>query len=123
MSRPHHPPSLFSVELRTSQWAELVAWYRDTLGLKVLLHVDDSRYALLDAGGSRLAIMGRPNPGEPSGRWSLGFETEDLDAVKLRLGAAAGAPRTHAEGFRELVAVDPDGNHIRLFTWAPGHHA
>ena len=39
------------------------------------------------------------------------------------LGAAATSPpQANPEGFRELVAIDPDGNKIRLFSWAPGHH-
>lgn len=122
--QPHpHQPSLFSVELRTARWADLVEWYRDLLGLKVLLRVVDDQYALLDAGDTRLAIMGRAAPGEPSGRWSLGFETPDLDAAYGRLAAAATTPpRWHPEGFRELIAIDPDGNRLRLFSWAPNDH-
>lgn len=124
MSHSPHPPSLFSVELRTARWQLLVDWYRDILGLPVLVRVLDDEYALLAAGETRLAIMGRPTPGEASGRWSLGFEAVDLDAAFARLGAAAkGPPETHPEGFRELRAVDPDGNRIRLFSWPTGHHA
>ncbi|MFM7243119.1 MAG: VOC family protein [Planctomycetaceae bacterium] len=124
MSHSPQPPSLFSIELRTARWEMLVAWYRDILGLKVLLRVEDDHYALLDAGCTRLAIMGRTSPGEPSGRWSLGFETDDLDAAAHRLGTAATSPpRANPEGFRELVAMDPDGNKIRMFSWASGHHA
>ena len=94
------------------------------LGLQVvLLRVVDDQYALLDAGDTRLAIMGRAAPGEPSGRWSLGFETPDLDAAHGRLAAAAPTPpRWHPEGFRELIAIDPDGNRLRLFSWAPNDH-
>ncbi len=116
------PPSLFSVELRTARFGELVEWYRGVLGLRVLVRVVDDGYALLDAGETRLAILERPSAGEPSGRWSLGFEVEDLDAAHARLAAAAAdipLPRLHAEGFRELVVKDPDGNRIRLFSW-PG---
>jgi hypothetical protein len=51
------------------------------------------------------------------------FSIGDLDAAWHRLGAAATSPpRANPEGFRELVAIDPDGNKIRLFSWAPGHH-
>jgi len=115
-------PELFCVELRTARWAELVEWYRTVLGLKVLVRVVDDGYALLGAGDGRLALLARTDPGPASGRVSLGFETTDLDAVAGRL-AAAGAeftpPRRHAEGFRELVVRDPDGNVLRLFSWPP----
>ena len=124
MSLPLQPPSLFSVELRTARWEPLVAWYRDILGLKLLLRVVEDDYALLDAGAARLAIMGRQSPGDASGRWSLGFESADLDAVFRRLGTAAdGPPRSNPEGFRELVAFDPDGNKVRLFAWHADRHA
>ena len=118
------PPSLFSVELRTARWPDLVEWYRSVLGLRVLVRVVDDGYALLDAGDTRLAILGRDTAGEASGRWSLGFEVADLDAIHARL-AAAGAectpPKQHAEGFREVVATDPDGNRVRLFAWPAPH--
>jgi catechol 2,3-dioxygenase-like lactoylglutathione lyase family enzyme len=116
---PASRPSLYCVELRTSRWQELVAWYRDALGLRVLVRVIDDGYALLEAGDTRLAIMGRDTPGEASGRWSLGFEVPDLDHIYRGVGAAAvGPPETHAEGFRELRVIDPDGNRLRLFSWA-----
>jgi len=38
-----HRPTLFAVEIRTSRWPELVAWYREVLGLEVLLRVVDDR--------------------------------------------------------------------------------
>lgn len=120
----HHRPSLFSVELRTARWEELVEWYRTVLGLRVLVRVVDDGYALLEAGDTRLAILARPSPGEPSYRWSLGFEVVDLDEVHVRLAAVTAEvapPKIHAEGFRELVTADPDGNRIRIFSWPVGH--
>ena len=115
---PDHP-ELFCVELRTTRWAELVEWYRSVLGLRVLVRVVDDGYALFEAGDTRLALLRRATPGEASGRWSLGFEVADLNAVGRRLEAAGAtvAPTAHPEGFRELVVADPDGNKIRLFTW------
>jgi predicted enzyme related to lactoylglutathione lyase len=116
----HLHPQLFSVELRTARWADLVAWYRDVLGLRVLVRVVEDGYALFAAGDTRLAILGRPEPGEVSRRWSLGFEVADLDAIHARLveaGVDVTPPKVHAEGFREIVAADPDGNRLRLFTW------
>lgn len=116
----HGRPQLFSVEIRTSRWAELVEWYRTVIGLRVLIRVVDDGYALLSAGDTRLAIIARPEPGEPSRRWSLGFEVADLDEVSARLsgaGADVVPPSVNPEGFREMVVVDPDGNRLRLFTW------
>lgn len=116
----HDQPSLYSVELRTSRWGELVAWYREALGLRVLVRVVDDGYALLAAGDTRLALVARPEAPPANGRWSLGFEVADLDAARERLvrsGMDVAPPATHPEGFRELLVTDPDGNRIRLFAW------
>jgi predicted enzyme related to lactoylglutathione lyase len=119
-------PTLFAVEIRSARWESLVAWYRDALGLEVLLRVIDDRYALLAAGSARLAILGREDAVPPgsrwsqSSRWSLAFEVADLEAVRERLVAAGSMspePTANPEGFREFVVTDPDGNRIRLFAW------
>jgi predicted enzyme related to lactoylglutathione lyase len=120
-----HRPTLFAVEIRTSRWPELVAWYREVLGLEVLLRVVDDRYALLGAGSARLAILGRESTDPVSSRWSLGFEVVDLEVTRRALAAAGVDPPPAAanpEGFRELVITDPDGNRIRLFAWADERH-
>jgi catechol 2,3-dioxygenase-like lactoylglutathione lyase family enzyme len=120
----HQRPSLFSVELRTARWVELVEWYRNVLGLRVLVRVVDDGYALFEAGDTRLAILSREIPGDLSHRWSLGFEVIDLEAVYARLAAtdaSVASPKMHPEGFRELITADPDGNRIRLFSWPVGH--
>ena len=98
----------------------MVEWYRAVLGLRVLLRVIDDEYALIEAGDTRLAILGRPSPGEASPRWSLGFEVADLEGVRARLaasGAAIDVPGRNPEGFREIVVADPDANRLRLFAW------
>jgi predicted enzyme related to lactoylglutathione lyase len=113
-------PSLYSVELRTTRWAEMVEWYRSVLGLRVLVRVVDDGYALIEAGETRLALIARDSNGEPSGRWSLGFEVFDLEQAAGRLQSAGSRftqPRRHAEGFQEIVTSDPDGNSIRVFAW------
>lgn len=114
------PPELYCVELRTKNWRRLVGWYRHAIGLRSLLRVDDDQYALLVAGPTRLAIVGRAQSGEPTSRWSLAFEVSDLDAAEARL-AGAGTDyrprRLHPEGFLEISTSDPDGNRVRLFTW------
>ena len=81
----HHRPTLFSVELRTSRWTDMVEWYRHVLGLRVLVRVMDDGYALFEAGDTRVAILSRDSAGEASSRWSLGFEVVDLEAAHLRL--------------------------------------
>lgn len=119
------PPTLFAVEIRTARWAELVDWYRAILGLRVLLRVVDDRYALLEAGAARLAILGRDAAAAESQRWSLGFEVDDLEVTRARLaaaGVATPAAASNPEGFRELVVTDPDGNRLRLFAWSHDHH-
>jgi predicted enzyme related to lactoylglutathione lyase len=124
MPRPDRDrPTLFAVELRSTQWEGLVAWYRDALGLEVLLRVVDDRYALLAAGAARLAILGRDAAPPESRRWSLAFEVDELEAVRDRLVAAGQeppVPTANPEGFREFVVADPDGNRIRLFAWTHG---
>jgi predicted enzyme related to lactoylglutathione lyase len=113
-------PTLFAVEIRSARWEALVAWYRDAVGLEVLLRVIDDRYALLAAGSARLAILGRDEAPPESRRWSLAFEVADLEAARARLvaaGCAAPEPTANPEGFREFVVTDPDGNRVRVFAW------
>ena len=50
---------LFMLQLRVDDWAGSVAWYRDALGLKLLMQDELGRFALLDAGGTKLAIKAR----------------------------------------------------------------
>jgi len=113
-------PGLYCIELRTSHWEASVEWYRNVLGLRVLVRVTDDGYALLDAGETRLALLAREAPGDASRRISLAFEVPDLHAVSERLkrqGSTFTAPRSDAEGMREINTVDPDGNRLRLFSW------
>ncbi|HZZ73647.1 MAG TPA: VOC family protein [Pirellulales bacterium] len=113
-------PGLYCVELRTGKWDEMVRWYREMLGLKVLVRVVDDGYALLEAGETRIALISRESPGPLTARWSLGFEVDNLDRVSQRLvegGWEVSHPDRTAEGFREIVTLDPDGNRLRLFAW------
>ncbi|MCC7083395.1 MAG: VOC family protein [Pirellulales bacterium] len=113
-------PGLYCVELRTTQWERAVQWYREALGLRTLVRVVDDGYALFEAGETRLALLSRKSSGEPSPRWSLGFEVENLDVVARRLldaGSHVTRPKSNPEGFQEIITADPDGNTIRLFAW------
>ena len=116
-------PGLYCVELRTDHWEASVDWYRNILGLRVLVRVTDDGYALLDAGETRLALLKRTAPGEPTRRISLAFEVPDVHVIVERLtkhGLPYSAPKTDAEGLREVNVTDPDGNRLRLFTWPRG---
>jgi predicted enzyme related to lactoylglutathione lyase len=113
-------PGLYCVELRTDQWARLVEWYRNVLGLRVLVRVVDDGYALLEAGETRIALVTRASVNPPSGRISLAFEVDDVPKFCQRLeeaGSPLHHPATDPEGLREVNTTDPDGNRVRLFSW------
>jgi len=113
-------PGLYCVELRTSNWSALVEWYREVLGLRVLVRVIDDGYALLEAGENRLALLARQTVGQSTHRISLAFEVGDVQQIAARLrasGATVTHPQRDPEGLREAETSDPDGNRIRLFSW------
>jgi catechol 2,3-dioxygenase-like lactoylglutathione lyase family enzyme len=113
-------PGLYCVEIRTADWQKSLEWYREGLGLRVLVRVTDDGYALLEAGETRLSLLRRTAPGEASPRISLAFEVADLEAVVQRLEqwGTTVQRRPHSdEGLREVNLVDPDGNSLRLFSW------
>ena len=113
-------PGLYCIELRTANWHESVEWYRQALGLRVLVRVVDDGYALLEAGETRLALLARESPGEASPRISFAFEVHDLTTVIARLermGSVVKEAIDHPEELREINLSDPDGNRIRLFCW------
>jgi catechol 2,3-dioxygenase-like lactoylglutathione lyase family enzyme len=117
-------PGLYCVELRTSNWDRSLTWYRDGLGLRVLVRVPDDLYALLDAGESRLALLGRKTPGPPTRRISLAFEVSDVAMVAARvaaLGSQVSPLMMQEEHLREVDTTDPDGNRIRIFAWPKRH--
>lgn len=112
--------SLYCTELRSPDWARLVAWYRDVAGLRVAVRMTGRQYALLAGHEGRLAILGRDAAQPAEARWSLVFEVADLSAVRERLDAAgltSAATESPSENYREIVVEDPDGNRVRFFEW------
>lgn len=112
--------TLYAIELRSPRWEELVAWYRDALGLRSVLRVVDEGYAMLLTGDTRVVIMARPLTDPPSPRVTLAFETANMAEAVARLmaaGTAVSEPATNGEGITEVTATDPDGNRVRLFSW------
>ena len=113
-------PNLFSMELRTTRWPAMLRWYSTALGLPVLLQSEENRYALLEAGDSKLTLLGRDKVDLPSGRFSLAFEVGNLPQVLRQLMNAESRPsqpRVDAEGYAEFTVKDPDGNRVRVFQW------
>ena len=104
---------LYFVELHVSDHPASVAFYRDQLGLRLLLQAGS--FALFDAGGTRLALKaGQPRPGGVL----LAMEVADLDAWVTRLAARVEGPvKDSEEGYRRARLRDPDGYEITLFEW------
>ena len=97
------------VQVRASDWRRSLAWWRDTLGLPVLLADEAGGFALLDAGAARIAIkQGVP---APTGIL-LAFAVDDADAWAARVGMIA---QDDAEGYRRVRLADPDGHAVVLF--------
>lgn len=109
---------LFAAELAVADWPAALAWYRDRLGLPVLMTDEPNRYALLSAGSARVALKaGVPRPGSTR----LVFRVDDLEAVLARLAdrgvLPVGPVRESAEGYRAATFTDPDGHRLDVFAW------
>lgn len=114
-------------ERRARDWEALVNWYRDVLGLKVLVRVEADGYAMLEAGGVHLAIKqvgaavnGHTN-GHAEGNNRLYFAVPDLEQELHRL-ESLGVPlvkplKVTPEHYRRAVIADPEGQQICLFDW------
>lgn len=108
--------NLAFVELTVADWSASVAWYRDVLGLEVQLLDEVGAFALLRAGGGRLALKaGKPEPGSVL----VTFEVDDLPAELSRLAAHGVVPesplKASPEGYRRALLRDPDGYRLCLF--------
>ena len=108
--------NLAFVELQVADWPAAVVWYRDVLGLPVVLRVEADRFALLQAGSGQLALKaGQSQPGSVL----LTFEVEDLPSALehlARLGVMPEAPlKTSPEGYRRALLRDPDGYRLCLY--------
>ncbi len=110
---------LYLIELTVRDWPASVSWYRDRLGLAVLLTDEPNQFALLAAGPARIAIKaGLPVPGSAT----ITFLVSNLEGELSRLAAQGITPlgpiRSSPEGYRIARFHDPDGYRLDLFEWA-----
>ncbi|MEQ1752839.1 MAG: VOC family protein [Micropepsaceae bacterium] len=113
------------IALTTGDLAKSVAFYRDTLGLKLMFEV--SGMAFFDIGGTRLMI-GQARLDAPlqnntyvyfdAGEWS---QTEDaLIARGLKFDRPAEiVQRTEGKEHAIRFFKDPDGNALAIMGWRP----
>jgi catechol 2,3-dioxygenase-like lactoylglutathione lyase family enzyme len=113
---------LYMVEICVRNWPGTRDWYRDTLGLDLVFSDEPHRFTMFRAGGMHLALKGgTPKDSERDG-FNLAFEVGDVDDIRAQLiarGIAVGEPfdSPYQEGYREARLSDPEGTHIRLFSW------
>ena len=106
------------IEFEVRDWPQSLAWYRDRLGLTLIMLDEPKQFALFDAGTLRLSLKaGTPTPGGIR----LFFEVQDLPEMLTRLiasGVAITSPmKSSPEGYRRAFTTDPDGYAIGFFDW------
>jgi predicted enzyme related to lactoylglutathione lyase len=106
------------VELTVADWPRAVSWYREALGLELVLCAEQDHFALLRAGSAQLALKaGSPLPGAVL----LTFEVKDLSAMLDRLAKQGIQPeepcKVSAEGYRRALVRDHDGYRLCLFEY------
>jgi catechol 2,3-dioxygenase-like lactoylglutathione lyase family enzyme len=111
------------IQLRVANFERSLVWYRDVLGLTVLLRQSEEGFALLDLGGVRLALKRRmstaPDALPVSEGPMLMFAVANATTAVAHL-AASGTPiikplEANLEGYRRAIVADPDGYPIALF--------
>ncbi len=128
------------VGITANDLEELVAFYRDVLGLAVLnrfevggtafadaVDVDDAsaRFAHLDADGIRLELVEYDPQAQASppaglnqpGATHVGFAVDDLDAFSADLPETVSTisePRTTESGTTIMFCRDPEGNLVEI---------
>ena len=114
---------LYAQRIFSFNWAESVAFYRDTLGLPLKFESEDIGWAEFDLGGVSLAIE-RQDPeceeaGELVGRFvGISLRVDDIQAVYRELISKgvefAGQPEKQAWGGTLAHFIDPDQNTLTL---------
>ncbi len=113
------------VALATDRFDAVVRFYGDDLGFSVVDQWDrpDARGLRFDLGGLRLEILdnGRKQTplclGEPSDRFHLVVEVDDIDRAWRRLEVEAPKPQATSWGAVVIQLHDPDGVPITFLQW------
>lgn len=115
--------------LKVDRFADCLRFYRDLLGMELLMGDEKGPVASLQSGGQRLTLLdakGVPTEaagvlGGPSGapRVTLAFFAGDVDAEYERLRKEGVEykiePRDFPDwGVRSSVCLDPDGNPVEI---------
>lgn len=105
------------ITLRTENWDEMVAYYRDRVGLVQKFADPKSQYAMFETGVVRLAIEGTFKPAfarRPGiGALMANFQVTNLaDAVKnlAQHGVAMLTEIRHGPDYDYVAFADPEGN-------------
>ncbi len=111
------------IALSTRDLAKAVAFYRDTLGLKLMFEV--SGMAFFDAGGTRLMIGEAQHEGPLQNNSYIYFDAGDWSATEAALIARGlkfdrdAEIVQRAEGKEHALRFfkDPDGNALAIMGW------
>jgi len=108
-------------EILVSDIERSIEWYRQVLGLRLIHHSHDQRWAEFDTEGTRLSLY-EPRENQRDLRKAIGshtgvvFGVEDLQAAYKDLAAKgvtfAIPPRKEPWGGEMAVFLDPDGNSL-----------
>jgi catechol 2,3-dioxygenase-like lactoylglutathione lyase family enzyme len=107
--------SLSTVVIYVRDLARMLAFYRETLGLRVE-HETGSYAELGGAGGAGVALHAGRGEGEPDRHWFIEFRVADVAATAEALrarGVAVGEVTARWWG-KEASFSDPEGNRIEL---------
>lgn len=117
------------VHISCADYERALAFYRDTLGLKLLFEVAAQKMAFFDVGGVRL-YLGVPTSPEYRARSFLYYRVADIDAAYKALSARGvaflGAPHlVHKSESVELWMAgfrDSEGNLAQIMCEKPAAH-
>ncbi|VTS00726.1 VOC family protein [Tuwongella immobilis] len=106
------------VEIEVRDWQQSLLWYRDRLGLSVVMSDPPRGYVLLERAGLRLAIKhGTPTPGGIRIFWEVENLPQQIAMLEQHGVSPASPLKVSDEGYRRILLRDPDGYTIGLFDW------